>query len=666
MSADNPRIYEFGPFRLDVEAKLLLRDGEPLALTPKAVETLIALVERNGQPVTRENLINEVWSDTFVEPNNLSVHVSALRKALGTTPEGKPYIETLFGRGYKFSAEVRGVVERRVVEHGVTEHRVVERGVVERLVIIEETDDDVSPPVEIERAPTARALMAGDGRGSRRILVALGAALLVVAAIGAFFHLRERSERSRNKSVTGIRSLAVLPLKPLGATEQTENYLGVGLADALITRLSGVDDISVQPTSAVLRFDAPGQDALAAGRALGVDAVLEGSYQREGERIRVTVQLIGARNGVQLWATTIDDDFTNIFAVQDSISRQVIRALVSNLGAAERKLLARRTTENVEAYQFYLKGRYFWSKRSSEGLRKSLQHFEQAVMIDPLYARAYAGLADSYLGLLEHDVIPRHEAYSKASTAAQRALSLDPALAEAHATLGFIRLSRDRDYAGAEREFKRAVELDPNYATARQFYGVYLLAVGRGEEAVEQTRRALEIDPLSLLNNTQLVRALYLAGRYDEAVGQGLRTLELDADSASARVFLGQSYAQKGMLREATAELEKAVELSGGRAEMKAALGYVYALSGRKGDAQKTIDELRRQTKDPSQVSYHIATVHAGFPDEEEAFKWLQKAYDEGDFFLNVRLKSDPKLASLRADPRYQALLRRLGLPPSS
>lgn len=659
MSAESATFYEFGSFRLDAKARLLWRNGELVHLTPKAVETLLVLMESEGGVISRDELIRRIWPDAFVEEGNLSVHISALRKALGQTDDGRPYIETLPRRGYRFIAKARRMDANSI---GL----VIERGVREQLVVIEdelETEANLPPTPDREALDSVSGVQGRRWRTlSRATLFALAAALSL--GLGLLFYARWTTRPGRPAPASSIKSIAVLPLKQLGQGEQGENYLGVGLADALITRLGGFGDISVRPTSAVLHFDDPKQDSLAAARALGVDAVLEGSYQRESERIRVTVQLVSAKDGTQLWSGAFDDEFNNIFAVQDSLSQQVTQALVSNLDEAEQRVLARRPSESVEAYQLYLKGRYFWTKKSNEGLRKALQYFEQAVQIDPRYARAYSGLADCYLGLSEHGLLPRGEVYSEALAAAEKAISLDPALADPHTTLGFIHVSRERDYSNAEREFKRAIELDPNYATARQFYGVYLLAVGQRDAAIAETRRALELDPLSLLNNTQLGRVLYLAGRYDEAIEQSQKTLELDSSSASAHVYLGQAYAHKGMLREAAAELEEAVELSGGRPEMKAALGYTYALSGKRDGSQKIIAELSALDKNLSFASYHIATIYAGFPEKEQAFAWLQKAYEERDIFFNVRLKTDPKLDSLRSDPRFAELLRGVGLAP--
>jgi DNA-binding winged helix-turn-helix (wHTH) protein/TolB-like protein/Flp pilus assembly protein TadD len=678
MSSKIRHFYEFGPFRLDAKARVLLRENKPVPLTPKAVETLLALIEQGGEVIGREELIRRVWPDTFVEENNLNVNVSALRKALGAAPDGRPYIETLSRRGYRFVAEVRrsegnGAGEAQgqldglgeAVQHleGDSTELVVERRTRERIVVVEEEQRE-DPRVVAVGAEALPITDGGRAPRSRRAMLVVTAAALALVTAGTILYFRQWGGRRHLPAPAAVRSLAVLPLRPIGPADPAGNYLGLGLADALTTDLGRLGEISVRPTSATLRFDKPDGDAITAARSLGVDAVLEGSYQREGDRLRITLQLVSARDGAQLWAGSFEDEFTNIFAVQDSLSRQVTGALSANMEEMERRSQARRPTENAEAYQHYLKGRYLWTKKSTEGLQKALAHFEQAVRIDPQYARAHSGLADCYLGLSEHGVLPREEAVRSARAAALSAAALDPFLAEVRTSLGFIYLTRDWDYAAAEREFKRAIELDPSDATARQFYGVYLLAVGRRDEAVQETRRALELDPPSHLNNTQLGRALYLAGRFDEVIEQCQKALELDPGSASARAYLGQAYAHKGMLREALIELERAVELSGGRPEMKAALAYAYALAGKGTETRRIIEELSSSGADASITSYHVATAYAAFPDPDKAFAKLREAYEARDIFLGVRLKTDPKLERLRPDPRFAELLRRLGLTP--
>ena len=645
--------YEFGPFRLDTARHRLTRAGEVISLTPKALELLLALIEQGGKVVEKNELMQRVWPDTFVEESNLSVHVFALRKALGETNEGESYIETVPRQGYRFTASVRDV-------NAIGDEVVVERHSLSR-VTIEEQD----VPAEIEALPKRESVGALEtlrleSPNPKRRALYVGLALLL-AVTGGLAYRRLKTEAKQPRTSAEVRSLAVLPFRMLGEGKD-EEYLGLGLADSLITHFGKTQRIIVRPTSAVSRYAEGEHDPLAVGRTLGVEAVLEGNTHMVGERLRVTARLVRVSDGASLWAGTFDEKMTDIFAVEDSISRQVAQALVLNRGDADQKPRDKRPTENVEAYQLYLKGRYLWSRKATDGVKKAVQYFERAIQLDPQYAQAYSGLADCYLALSEFSSMPRAEAYSKSISAAERAISLNPNLAEAHTTLGFIRLSRDWDYANAELEFKRAIELDPNYANGHQFYGVYLTAVGQTDAAIKQTHRALELDPLSILNNSQLGRCLYLARRYDESIEQSLKTLELDSTSASAHAYIGQSYGHKGMFAEAIPALQKSVEMSDGRPEMKSALGYVYALSGKKDEARKIIEELSLSNREFSFVSYHLAVIYAGLEEKDQAFRQLNKAYQERDIFLGVRLKTDPKLDSLRSDKRFQDMLLRVGL----
>jgi len=480
----------------------------------------------------------------------LSVHIFALRKALGEADDGQSYIETVPRQGYRFTANVREVNANGT--ELVVERHTLSRVTVEEQEISAEGDGAKvhsallrganAPPLLV---PASSIETGGLKRAShwRQKRVALIALAVLLGLTGVFAYRWMSNEATPPQTSAEVKSMAVLPFRTLGAGADDE-YLGLGLADTLITQFGQTRQLVVRPTSAVRKYAEAEHDPLAIGRALRVEAVLEGSTQKAGERLRVTARLLRVSDGASLWAGKFDEKMTDIFAVQDSISRQVAQALVSNFGAAEQNALARRTTKNVEAYQHYLKGRYFWGRRTTEDLQKAVQYFEQAIQVDPQYARAYSGLADCYLTLSEFNVMPREEAYAKAIAAAEKAISIDPALAEAHTTLAFLHLSRDWDYLNAERKFKQAIELDPNYATACQFYGVYLLAVGQTEAGVAETRRALEIDPLSIQNNSQLGRALYFARRYDEAIAQCLKTLELDSNSAAAHVYLGQAYEQ--------------------------------------------------------------------------------------------------------------------------
>ena len=460
-----------------------------------------------------------------------------------------------------------------------------------------------------------------------------------------------------------VRAVAVLPFTYLGS--DGGEYLGVGMADALITRLSNLRQVVVRPTSSILRYTGAGQDPLQAGRELKVDSVVSGSIRRAGGRVRVTVQLVSTAGGAALWADKFDEEFTDIFTVEDAISERVVAALSLRLTGDERRALTRRLTENPEAHQLYLKGRYFWSKRTEGGVKRGIEFFQQAIEQDPNFALAYVGLADSYLLLgvpaAMTGTMPPKEAMPKARAAAERALAIDKGLAEAHASLGQVEWY-EWDWAGAEAEFKRSVRLNPNYATARHWYALHLGRLGRPDEALAEIKRALELDPLSLAINANVGWVLYYARRYDEAIEQCLKTLEMDSTFALAHHRLGSAYVQKGMYGEAIAEFQKAMTYSDEHPTAIAALGHAYAASGNRGEARKVLAELRAFSERRYVPRYDMALIYAGLGEKEQALELLEEAYEQHDFMLLAKV--EPRLDGLRAEPRFADLLRRVGLSP--
>jgi TolB-like protein/Tfp pilus assembly protein PilF len=455
-------------------------------------------------------------------------------------------------------------------------------------------------------------------------------------------------------------SIAVLPFRSLGA-DDSDDYLGLGLADALITRLSQLRRLVVRPTSAVRKYTGAVQDAQVAARDLMVEAVLEGSLRRSGERLRVTVQLIGSHEGGPLWAEKFDAQFTDIFAVEDSISAQVARALLQQLSGEEEQRLAKRQTANAEAYQRYLKGRYFWNKRTAAGLHKGIEYFQQALEIDPQYALAWAGIADSYL--LGANLQPPHEAMPKAKAAALRALELDDTLAEAHASLARIRMFFDWDWAGAESAFRRALALNPNYVTARQWFANYLVAVGRAAEAIAEINLAQELDPVSLVINTARGWVYYFAREYDQALEQYQRALEMDASFVLAQREIGMVYERKGMYAEALEAAQQALRLGGENAIALTLLGRFYAVAGQHDDAEQVLARLQALASTSYVPPLLFAPIYAALGQHEQALEWLEKAYADRSSPL-AWLKVDPWFDSLRAEPRFAELLRRIGLSP--
>lgn len=452
-----------------------------------------------------------------------------------------------------------------------------------------------------------------------------------------------------------IRTLAVLPFKSLVA-ESREEMLEVGMTDTLISRLGNNREIIVRPLSAVRRYGGVEQDSVPAGRALAVDSVLEGSIQRWGECLRVNVRLVRTADGASLWAGTFDEKFTDLFLVQDVISNKVAAALALQLGGEEQKHPTRRYTQNVEAYHFYLKGRFHWNKRAPQDLRKSIEHFRRAIALDRDYALAFAGLADAYT-LLANAGNPAHEIMPEARASALKAVSLDDNLAEAHAALGNTIIYYDYDFAGAEREHKRAIELNPNYATARHWYSELLMGLGRHEEAIAEIRRALEIDPLSLILNRQYGASLLFARRYDAAIEQMKKTVELDANFAVGHSTLSVAYRLKGNYAESVEELANFQELTGAQ-QAATLMRESFATGGWQGFLRAMTGETRQANLTP----YNLATFHAELGEHDRAFAELNKSYQNREAILGL-LNVDPRFDSLRADPRFQDLLRRFTFP---
>jgi TolB-like protein/Tfp pilus assembly protein PilF len=451
----------------------------------------------------------------------------------------------------------------------------------------------------------------------------------------------------------------VLPFRHLGA--EGDEYLGLGITDSLITRLSNLLEIKVRPTSAVLKYGDGSKQAVEAGRELGVEAVLEGSIRRSGESVRVTVQLVRVEDGSPLWAEKFDERFTDIFKIEDSISGRVAERLVLKLTGERKELLARHYTENIEAYQLYLKGRYFAHQRRLESIEKGIGYYQNAITIDPNYALAYAGLSHAYSLLPITSDLPSREVLPLAKEAVMKALEIDERLVEAHVSLAGIKYWMEWDWQGSEDHCKRAIELNPNHPQAHFRYAHLLSSVERHSEAIAEARRALEIDPLSSLTNLFSAQFLYQARQYDQAIEPLQTALEIAPNDWLARLNLGKVYVQQGKHSEAIAEFQKAREFSGTNTETIAVLGHALAVSGKRDKAQKVLDELESISKQRYVPPYNIAIVYAGLGENEQAIAWLEKGYEDRDVRL-VFLKVEPKWDALRADQRFIDIIRRMGL----
>jgi TolB-like protein/Tfp pilus assembly protein PilF len=477
--------------------------------------------------------------------------------------------------------------------------------------------------------------------------------------------IMERRTRSRVvveeevEAGSGVRSIAVLPFKSLSA-DDSDDYLGLGIADALITRLSNIRRMMVRPTSAVFRYAGLRQAPEVTGRELNVAAVLDGSIQRWNDRIRITVQLVSSNDGVAMWAEKFDERLTDIFAVEDSISEQVAAALTLKLSGEEKRLLRRHYTEDTQAYQAYLRGRYLWNRRTSESLTRGVEYFKQAIDLDPGYASAYAGLSDSYTLLVVREAISPHEGFAKAKAAASMALKIDEKFAEAHASLGHAML-HNWEWVEGERELKRAIELNPGYASAHHWYSEHLSAMGRCDESIRELKLAGELDPLSLVISADLGRAFYYAREYDQVIKQEARTLEMDSTFWLSHINLGRSYTQVGLHAEAIDELQKALELSAGNTEVLSFLGFAYTAAGRRDEAIKVLFELDQESRSRHVPPYHLAVVHAGLGDNDRAFEWLEHSFEKHAVDL-FTLKVEPMFDGLRSDNRFEDLLFRVGL----
>lgn len=636
-------LYEFGPFRVDTVNHVLLRDGETVPLKPKVFDTLLVLVENRGRVLDKDELMSRLWPDTIVEEANLTQNIYLLRKVLGEEPQGETYIETMPKRGYRFVANVCEI-EAELPETILEEH----------------TRDQV-----IVESRQQQEVMSSKGRGvssfflfrttSRQRIVAIGIAAIALAAAIAYLWIPKEQKPTADPT---IKSIAVLPFKPLDSDSSDEG-LGFGMADTLITRLSNIRHFIVRPTSAVRKYTALDQDPVAAGRELKVDAVLEASIQRAGDRVRVTLRLVRVSDGVSLWAGKFDEPVNDLLAVQDRVAEQVAQALIPQMTGEEHRLLAKRYTESTEAYRLYILGRYHRSKLDVEGWKKAIEYFNRAIELDPNYALAFAGLADCYSSSVADAQLPKAEAIPKAKQAATTALQLDDTLSEAHVSAGRIKAYYDWDWPGAEREFKRAIELDPNSANARGEYGGYLATVGRGDEAVAEAKRARELDPLSQQTNFYFVWALISARRYAEAIEESQQVVET---FSAASYWAGIARIGQGKYEEAIAEFEKRLSIARDDTLTRAHLGYAYAASGRRGQAEKVLAELKELFKRRQVSPYYIAVINAGLGERDQTFAWLEEAEREHSRPL-WGLKVNPVWDNLRSDQRFSDLLRRTGLP---
>jgi len=646
------KTYLLGEYTLRPDTYSLLRGFTPVPLSRKRFDVLLYLVEERHRVVTRPELIERFWDGHEVYEENATKCISELRKALDD--QQKPYrlIETLPTVGYRY---IGGVEEQRISAEAPTSAELESGG--QSNPAPDRVAELVEPVLVAETA-----VVAGRSPWRRHAQRVATISLLVIAVVATTVALvnphRFRFFVSAD-ATQPIQSLAILPFKPVSEQNRDE-FLELGMADALITKLSNLRQVIVLPTAAVRKYTSLTQDPIAAGNELNVDSVLDGSVQKLDKRIRVTVRLIRIQDGSSLWAETFDENFTDIFTVQDSISQRVVGALAVRLSTPEREQIGKRYTESREAYQLYQKGRYFWNKRTVDGLLKSIDFLEQAVKKDPNYALAYAGLADSYIAATNFNVLQAKEVSPKAKQAALTALKIDNTLAEAHTALAFSTILFDWNWRDSEPDFRRAIDLSPNYGPAHQWYAVSLVSAGRFREAMAEAEKAQQAEPLSLPINAGMGWVSFLSRNYDRTIEECNKTIEMDASFAPAYVYRGMAYEQKGMLNQAIADLETARRLQE-RPSILGALGHAYAMSGQKAKARTLLRELKQSPTQREFPPYQLALIDVGLGENDEAIQLLEQAHAERYPWL-IHLNAEPRLDPLRSDPRFKNLVRQVGL----
>jgi TolB-like protein/DNA-binding winged helix-turn-helix (wHTH) protein/Tfp pilus assembly protein PilF len=644
--------YRLGEYELDPSAYSLSRASTPVPVGRKRFEVLLYLVRERHRVVTRNELVERFWDGLEVYEENLTKCISELRKALDDQHKPHHCIETIPAVGYRYI----GAVEERLP---APESFTTDNETADVLVIPEVAQKSSAEPAVIEAETVlvgSRSEMTFAVRPRPIVFVlALFAAFMALAAVAVFVYSFKRP--SNTATAWGIQSLAILPFKPISEQNRDE-FLELGMADALITKLSTTTQMSVVPTGLVRKYASLTQDPIAAGKELKVDSVLEGSVQKLQQRIRVNVRLVRVADRSFLWAETFDEQFADIFSLQDSISERVVQALAVHLSTPEKQRILKRDTDNVEAYQLYQKGRYFWNKRTEDGLVKSIGFLEQATKADPQYATAYAGLADAYISANNFSLLPRKEVDAKAKYAARKAIEIDNNLAEAHAALAFSTMLFDWDWTNSEMEFRKAINLSPNYGPAHQWYAVSLVSARRFDEAIAEANEAQHVDPLSLFINAGVGWISFLVRDYDRTIAECTKTLEMEPGFAPAHLYRGMAYEQKGMFEKAIADLESASDSDGG-ASFSGALGHAYAVAGKKAEARMLLRDLKESKH--YFPPYQLALIHVGLGEKEEALNLLEKSYEERYPWL-MHLAVEPRLDPLRSEPRFKTLINRIGL----
>src|ERR1700745_3916386 len=625
---DPPRFLRFGIFEVDLHAGRLTKHGLRLKLQEQPFQVLAMLLEKPGELVNREELQSRLWPRTIVDfDHGLNKAINKIRDVLGDSAENPRFIETVARRGYRFLADVEAINAPTPQSEATSD-----------------AGNGASAPADVwKKLRHSRAWR----------LVGFGLVLLFAAVVLWIVYPWNASSK--------IRSLAVLPLGNLSG-DPSQDYFAEGMTDELITDLGQISTLRVISRSSVMTYKSVRKPLAEIARELDVQAVVEGSVLRSGERVRITAQLIEVPPDRHIWAHSYEGDLRDTLTLQNTVARTIAEQIQAVLNKQEKAALEKSRVVKPEAYEAYLKGRYFWNKRTGDGLKKAIEYFTVAIEKDPNYAEAYAGLADSYAlsGDWEYGILSPHDASLEAKAAATKALALDDSLGEAHTSRAFALDLYDWDWSAAEMEYRRGTGLNPGHAAGHHSYPWHLMVIGRTDEGILELRKAESLDPLSLIIRADLADALCIAHRYSESVQQSERTLEMDPNFAIGHYELGQAFVQKQMYNEAIAEFQRAIELSGDNAAFDSNLAYVYAVSGRRDDALKMAQDLTTRASESSAADSNIALIYAGLGDNDKALIWLKKAL-QAQFNPSILLR--PGFDPLRSDERFQDLRRRIGLP---
>jgi TolB-like protein/DNA-binding winged helix-turn-helix (wHTH) protein/Tfp pilus assembly protein PilF len=654
-SALAPKLVRFGIYAVDLRTSELWKQGRKIKLQEQPCRILAILLEQRGEVVTREELRKRLWSDdTFVDfDHSLNTAIMRLREALSDSSDNPRFIETLPRHGYRFIAPIEEIAAPEQEKK-------------------EDTGSASAPELSaaVPQSASPKIFMAGDAQPeskprqirSRRVLgwgSLVGVFAVVLLGVG-WRYLRSGAEA--NLARNPIKSMVVLPFENLSG-DKDQQYFTDGMTDELIAYLAKIRSLRVISRTSSMEYKGTPKTLSEIARDLNVDAVVEGTVLRSGDRVRITAELVQVATDRHLWAETYESQLGDVLALQSQVASAIVNEIRINLTPEEQQRLASARYVSSEGYEDYLKGRYYWNKRSQEGLTKAIEYFQLSTEKDPRYALAFAGLADCYsiIGSAIVGTVASQDVAPKAKAAALKALELDDTLAEAQTSLATVRFNYDWDWPGAARGFQRSIELNPSYATAYQRYSLYLMAMGRTKESLAQMNRARELDPLSISMNFSLGWRLYMAHQYDQAIEQLQNTLDMDPSFALPRMVLGQAYEQKGEYPLALAALQKAVTASHDSPQMLGALGHAYGVSGNRAQAERVLAQLMEQSKKQYVSPFYVAIVYAGLSEKDKAVDWLEKAYKDRSNAI-VFSKVDPQLEGLRTAPRFKAVLHRLAL----